>query len=253
MKWDPSTYLTFGDQRTRPAADLLARIPADAPRRVADLGCGPGNSTALLARRWPQARIDGIDSSPAMLEQAESSGVAARWIAADIARWAPQAPYDVIFSNAAYQWLGRHESLLPRLVAHTAKGGVFAFQIPGNFASPSHALMRKVAEDGPWADRLRGVRDVSVLTPTRYYDILAPCVRTLDIWETTYLQVLSGEEPVFAWVRATGLRPFEQALDGAEREAFLGAYRRALRAAYPRRKDGTTLFAFRRLFVVAVR
>lgn len=253
MSWDPQKYLSFADERTRPAGDLLARVPDVAPAGVADLGCGPGNSTSLLRARWPDAAIDGVDSSDAMLKQARASGVRANWILADLSQWHPDGSYDVIYSNATYQWLGNHAALLPRLMGFAKPGGTFAFQIPINFSAPSHALMREVAEAGPWAAKLRNIREASVLSPQAYYDILAPLSRELDIWETTYLQVLDGDDPVFHWVSATGLRPFVQALDGGEREAFSDAYRARLREAYPKRTDGKTLFPFARLFAVAGR
>jgi trans-aconitate 2-methyltransferase len=251
MSWDPKKYLSYADERTRPAADLLARVTNDAPMRVADLGCGPGNSTALLAARWPRSHIDAVDSSDAMLRQARLSGLPAHWILADLANWVPDTAYDVVFSNATYQWLPDHRSLLPRLFGFVRPGGTFAFQVPCNFDAPSHVLMREVAEAGPWAAKLRNVREASVLPADAYYDILSPLARALDIWETTYLQVMDGDDPVFDWVSATGLRPFVQALDEAEREAFTQAYRLRLHHAYPKRADGKTLFPFQRLFVVA--
>jgi trans-aconitate 2-methyltransferase len=251
MSWDPKKYLSYADERTRPAADLLARVPDASPVRVADLGCGPGNSTGLLAARWPDARIDGVDSSDAMLKQAQTSAVSANWILADLANWVPDTAYDVVFSNATYQWLPDHRSLLPRLFGFVRPGGTFAFQVPCNFNAPSHVLMREVAEAGPWAAKLRNVREASVLGADVYYDILSPLARRLDIWQTTYLHVLEGDDPVFDWVSATGLRPFMQALDEAEREAFTQAYRLRLHHAYPKRADGKTLFPFQRLFVVA--
>ena len=251
MSWDPKKYLSYADERTRPAADLLARVTNDAPMRVADLGCGPGNSTALLSARWPRSHIDGVDSSDAMLQQARLSGVPAHWILADLASWTPDATYEVVFSNATYQWLPDHKALLPRLFGFVRPGGTFAFQVPCNFNAPSHVLMREVASEGPWAAKLRNVREASVLGADAYYDILSPLARTLDIWETTYLQVMEGDDPVFDWVSGTGLRPFVQALDEAEREAFTQAYRLRLRHAYPKRADHKTLFPFQRLFVVA--
>jgi len=253
MSWDPKKYLSYADERTRPAADLLARVANDAPVGVVDLGCGPGNSTALLAARWPHAWIDGVDSSDAMLEQARRSGVRGHWILADLASWTPEATYDVVFSNATYQWLPDHRSLLPRLFGFVKPGGTFAFQVPCNFNAPSHVLMREVAQSRPWAAKLRNVREASVLGADAYYDILSPLSRTLDIWETTYLQVMQGDDPVFDWVSATGLRPFVQALDETERESFTQAYRLRLRHAYPKRAEGKTLFPFQRLFAVAVR
>ncbi|MBS0275685.1 MAG: trans-aconitate 2-methyltransferase [Proteobacteria bacterium] len=251
MSWSPSTYLAFADERTRPAADLLARAPSENPARVADLGCGPGNSTALLAARWPQAKIEGIDSSPQMIEAAKKSGVAADFTLADLASWTPAAAYDVIFSNATYQWLPDHRVLLPRLMGFVAKGGVFAFQVPNNQYSPSHTLMRDVAAQGPWVEKLANVRGIFVERVQTYFDILAPHAASLDIWASEYLHVLDGEDAVFRWVSGTGLRPFLDALDADERETFTREYKARLNVAYPRRADGKTLFPFSRLFAVA--
>jgi trans-aconitate 2-methyltransferase len=250
MSWDPKHYLAFADERTRPAAELIARIDAQ-PERIIDLGCGPGNSTGLIAARWPEAKIEGLDNSPEMIAAAKSSGVPASFAVGDIASWKPGAPYDAIVSNATYQWLPDHRSLLPRLSGFAKPGGVFAFQVPHNQDAPSHALMREVAAGGPWASKLKDVRGISVLAPGAYYDILSGPSRTLDIWETEYLHVLEGDDPVYRWVGATGLRPYAQALSGKERDDFLAAYAARLREAYPKRADGKTLFPFKRLFVVA--
>ena len=154
MTWNPQTYLAFADQRTRPAAELLARVPAERPARVIDLGCGPGNSTALLAARQPGVQQIAQDSSAAMLEEARASGVPATWIQDDVAAWMPQAPYDVIFSNATFQWVPNQNALLSRLMSFVKSGGAFAFQVPVNFDAPSHALMRETAADPPWNARL---------------------------------------------------------------------------------------------------
>ena len=253
MTWNPQTYLAFADQRTRPAAELLARVPAERPARVIDLGCGPGNSTALLAARWPGVQLDGLDSSAAMLEEARASGVPATWIQDDVAAWMPQAPYDVIFSNATFQWVPNQNALLPRLMSFVKSGGAFAFQVPVNFDAPSHALMRETAADPPWNARLSQVRETARGSAQGYYEILKPHAAMLDIWQTEYLQVLEGVDAVYRWVSATGLRPFVQALAGEEREAFIAAYKAKLNAAYPRRAEGTTLFPFQRLFVVAMK
>lgn len=253
MSWDPKIYLAFANERTRPAAELLARVPNEIPNRVADLGCGPGNSTKLLAARWPGAGIEGIESSPDMIEEAKASGVNARWTLADVAQWTPHERYDVIFSNATLQWLDDHERLLPKLMGYVDAGGTFAVQMPRNFDAPSHRLMREVAAAGPWAQKLRDVRKLNVGEPDFYFDILSRHAASLDIWETTYLQVMEGEDPVYRWVSGTGLRPFAQALEGEERETFLSEYRRRLREAYPRRADGKTLFPFQRIFIVAKR
>jgi trans-aconitate 2-methyltransferase len=253
MSWNPATYLAFGRQRTRPAADLLARVPPENPGRAIDLGCGPGNSTGLLAARWPGARREGLDSSPAMLEEARASGVPAHWILGDIAAWKPDGVYDLIFSNATFQWLPDQAVLLPRLLSFVRPGGVFAFQVPVNFDAPSHVLMRETVADPRWRTKLAKVRETERGHAAVYYDWLKPQASALDIWETEYLQVLEGEDAVYRWVSGTGLRPFVQALEDEDREAFIATYKAKLNAAYPRRADGTTLFAFRRLFVVAVK
>jgi trans-aconitate 2-methyltransferase len=251
MSWNPSVYLAFADERTRPAAELLARVPDDNPGRVADLGCGPGNSTDLLVKRWPRARVEGLDSSPAMIETAKKSGVKAQFALADIAAWSPDAGYDVIFSNATYQWLPDHGGLLPRLMSFVAPGGVFAFQVPNNQYAPSHTLMRDVAAQGPWAEKLANVRGIFVETAQTYFGILAAHAASVDIWTTEYLHVLDGEDAVFKWVSGTGLRPYLDALDDEERARFVTAYKARLNVAYPRRADGKTLLPFSRLFAVA--
>lgn len=253
MTWNPGTYLAFEAERTRPAAELLARIPGESPSYVVDLGCGPGNSTALLAARWPQARIEGVDSSSDMLAEAHRCGVRADWIKADIASWAPARTPGVVFSNAAFQWLNDHHHLLPRLMSFLDKGGVLAFQLPRNFDDPCHTLIRAVAQDGPWAGKLN-LRDWwNVCTPDEYFGILEPHATRVDVWETRYVQVLDGEDAVFRWMSGTGLRPYAAALDGIEREAFLNEYKTRLAKAYPMRPSGKTLYPFRRLFVVARR
>lgn len=253
MTWNPKTYLAFADQRTRPAAELLARVSAVNPARVIDLGCGPGNSTGLLAARWPEARLKGLDSSASMLAEARKNGVPAEWIEADLARWAPGTPYDVIFSNATLQWLPDQAVLLPRLMRFVVPGGTFAFQVQVNFAAPSHRLMRETAQDPRWREKLIAVREIQRGDAQTYYDILKPHAASLDIWQTEYLQVLEGEDAVYRWVSGTGLRPFLDALEGDERNAFIALYQKRLNAAYPRRDDGTTLFPFQRLFVVATK
>jgi trans-aconitate 2-methyltransferase len=251
MTWNPSVYLAFADERTRPAADLLARVRVDDPKTVADLGCGPGNSTALLAARWQNAKVQGVDSSPQMIEAAKTSGIKADFVVGDVTTWAPDAPIDAIFSNATYQWIDDHRRLLPRLMGFVAKGGAFAFQIPNNQNAPSHSLMRDVAAQGPWADKLANVRGVFIETVNTYFDILSPHATSLDIWTSEYLHVLDGEDAVFKWVSGTGLRPYLDALTEDERKVFTREYKARLNIAYPRRADGRTLFPFSRLFAVA--
>lgn len=253
MAWDPDDYLKFADQRLRPALDLMARITTAAPRHVFDLGCGAGNVTRLLARRWPDAEIVGVDSSPEMLaaaRAAEQRGGPA-WQLADLARWTAPQPADLLFSNAALHWLDDHATLFPRLIAQLASGGTLAVQMPRNHAAPSHTCMAAAA--GLWWDRLGPLlRTSPVADPAFYYDLLAPVAATLDIWETEYLQVLSGDDPVLEWTRSTALAPLVAALEGDARERFLADYAARLRTAYPRRADGKTLLPFRRLFIVAM-
>lgn len=254
MTWNPERYLAFGDQRTRPAIDLLARVPLAAAARIADLGCGPGNSTALLVERWPEAEVIGVDNSREMLTKARASGVQASWVEADIATWAPEDPLDLIYSNAALHWVADHERLFPKLLGYLRPGGALAIQMPRNFDAPSHVLLRETAQSGPWATCLEGsLATPSVVAPAWYYDLLAPDAGTLNVWETEYLHVLDGDDPVLMWTRSTALRPVMDALDAQHHEAFEAAYAAQLREAYPKRADGRTLFPFRRLFIVAQR
>jgi trans-aconitate 2-methyltransferase len=188
-----------------------------------------------------------------MLSQARAGEVPATWVQADVAAWAPDAPYDVIFSNATFQWLPNQAALFPRLMSFVKPGGIFAFQVPVNFNAPSHALMRETAADPRWTAKLADVRDIQRGSAEAYYGILKPHAVALDIWQTEYLQLLEGEDAVYRWVSGTGLRPFVQALEGEARDGFIAAYKAKLNLAYPRRADGTTLFAFQRLFVVAVK
>lgn len=251
MGWDPKTYLAFGAERTRPAADLLARVPLEQPRRVADLGCGPGNSTALLRARWSEAEIDAIDFAPEMLTDARKSGVDARFIQADIATWTPEAAYDVIYSNAALQWLTDHETLLPRLLSFVRPRGFLAVQVPRNFEEHCHVLLRRAVSDPRWREELKDVRDWwNVLKPEVYFDLLQPGARSVDLWETRYFHVLEGKDPVFHWMMGTGLRPFAAALKSPLKEEFLEHYRGLLAAAYLPRAAGKTIHRFLRLFFV---
>ena len=254
MAWDPATYLSFEAERTRPAADLLARVPAGDPAYVVDLGCGTGNSTELLAKRWPAARLEGIDSSAEMLAKAGRNAFAAKWIEADIATWSPDTTPDVIFSNAALQWLPAHDTLLPRLLSFLGTGGVFAFQVPANFEAPSHTVLHELQHDPRWSEKFRQPVDrAGALGLEACYSILAPHASRLDIWETRYLQILGGEDAVFRWTSGTALRPYLAALDGTARAAFEAEYRARMAKAYPRQPSGATLFPFKRLFVVATR
>ncbi|HJW08203.1 MAG TPA: trans-aconitate 2-methyltransferase [Holophagaceae bacterium] len=252
--WNPEQYLQFADARTRPAAELLARVELASPQSVADLGCGPGNSTELLARRWPATRILGVDSSREMLDAARKAHPEWRWELADIAAWTPQGPVDLIFANAALHWLPDHGELLPRLLDQLAPGGVLAAQMPRNFDAPAHRLIRRAAEEGPWRDRLGGLQAWHPpMDPEAYYGILAPHARRVDIWETEYLQVMEGPERIVEWAKGTALLPYLERLDGAERDAFLARYADAVAEAFPRQADGRVLFPFKRIFFVAER
>lgn len=250
MTWDPTTYGAFAPPRLRPALDLMARIEAPSPARVADLGCGTGNVTRLLARLWPQAEVTGVDSSPEML--GEATGI--RTIQADIAAWRPDAPLDVLFSNAALHWLDDHASLFPRLMAMLAPGGTLAVQMPRNHGAPSHVQMAEAARSGSWAGRLAPLlRPDPVGEPAFYCGLVAPLAASLDIWQTEYLHVLDGEDAVYRWIMGSALKQLADALDEPERTAFLAEVRERLRKAYPQHADGKTLFPFRRLFIVARR
>ncbi|SDS22649.1 trans-aconitate 2-methyltransferase [Friedmanniella luteola] len=251
--WSPSTYLQFADERGRPFVDLLARVGAEDPATVVDLGCGPGQLTATLARRWPSASVLGVDSSPEMVAQAqEHADGRVRFVLGDLRTWTPAAPVDVLVSNATLQWVPGHRVLLPRLLAAVRPGGWLAFQVPGNFAEPSHALLHALAADPRYADATRGVARPAAADPADYLDDLTALGCTVDAWETTYLHVLAGPDAVFRWISGTGARPVLQALDDEQRPAFEAEYRSRLTAAYPERAGGTVL-PFRRVFVVAQR
>jgi trans-aconitate 2-methyltransferase len=253
MAWDPDRYLAFADLRLRPALDLLARVPADAPASVVDLGCGAGNVTRLLKQRWPQAHITGIDGSPEMLAKAGADAADIDWHEADIEGWRPATAPDVLYSNAALHWLSDHDRLFPRLFAMVAAGGALAVQMPRNPDAPVQRLMEEVARDGPWWDALAPVlRSDPVAEPGFYYDLLAPAASRVELWETTYCQVLSGDNPVVDWVKGSRLRPLLAALDEPRRGEYEAEYAARVRAAYPKRADGTTLFPFHRLFLIAV-
>lgn len=254
MPWDPAQYLRFADERTRPAVELLARVPSEAPSSVYDLGCGPGNTTRLLRARWPAAHLTGVDSSAEMLDRAAREVADAKWVQADLGAWLPDRPADVLFSNATFQWLDDHGRLFPALLDALAAGGALAVQMPRNFDAPSHSILAEVVRGGPWRQRLEPrLRLAPVASPASYYDLLAPRAATVDVWETEYVHVLRGDDPVKEWTKGTALRPFLDQLEGEERAAFEERYAALLRDAYRRRPDGTTLFAFRRLFFVAVR
>jgi trans-aconitate 2-methyltransferase len=264
MGWDPRQYLKFADARLRPGFDLLAQIGELPAGPLYELGCGTGVHARAISARWPERRFTAIDNSAAMLAKAAAERSAIAWQEADIATWSAPEKAALIFSNATLQWLDSHERLFPHLIRQLVPGGVLAVQMPRNFDAPSHTLMRDIAAEGPWAKTLAPLfaaqttgRRTSLLQrdpvrpPGFFYDLLKPMASSIDLWETEYLHQLQGEDAVLEWARGTALAPLLAALPENERAAYDAAFRAALRQAYPRRADGTTLYPFRRLFLVA--
>jgi len=253
MQWDPRQYSEFADHRARPFFDLVQRIDAARPRCVVDLGCGPGNLTAVLATRWPEARVTGIDASPQMAERAAADHRAPnlRFSRGDLRTWRPDGEVDVVVSNAALQWVPEHRDLLRGWLEQLPPGAWLAFQVPGNFGAPSHALMRELAASEHWRSRLADVlrHEDAVDEPSAYLKLLLDGGCMADVWETTYLQRLEGPDPVLEWVRGTALRPVLDVLEAAEAAEFEAEYRTLLRRAYPVTEHGT-IFPFRRIFAV---
>jgi len=250
--WDTELYLKFETERTQPARDLLARIRGE-PKRIVDLGCGPGTSTRLLAERFPGSEILALDNSEPMLGEARRRLPQVRFEHADISAWRPREAPDLIFANAALQWLPDHEALFPRLMSYLAAGGALAVQMPDNRQEPSHALMRLVAADGPWADRLVPIAKTRAVIATHvdYYNWLNPLSAALDIWQSTYVHPMVGVGAVVDWFRGSALRPFLNPLDSCEREEFIERYMRELATAYGVEQGGPLLFLYPRLFVHA--
>ena len=265
--WDATQYLRFGGERTRPFIDLLARVGADLPEYVVDMGCGPGNLTVLLTERWPSAAVCGVDSSPQMIEAARKlvcagaprfagSGLSSHApglsvMLDDVRHWEPQSLPDVIISNAVLQWVPGHHELLVRWADQLAGDGWLAFQVPGNFDQPSHAILREMAASARWRPLLRDVElNRQSADPADYAELLSRAGCEVDAWETTYVHILQGEDPVLEWYKGTGLRPVLAALDAERAGDFLAEYGTELRRAYPPRSFGT-IFPFRRVFAVA--
>lgn len=249
--WDPGQYARYGGERLRPAMDLLARVPLEAPGRVVDLGCGTGTATRWLQARWPQAHVVGVDQSAAMLGKARAEVPGVEWVEADIARWRSSVAVDLVYSNAALHWLPDHAEVLARWMDMLLPGGVLAVQVPDNFAAPSHTLVADTILAGSWRARLEPLlRPLPVHSIDAYHGMLAPRAASLDLWETQYLHLLEGPDPVKEWVKGTWLKPFLDALEGAERDSFEAAYADRVRRAYPPTPGGVTLFPFKRLFMV---
>ncbi|WP_336207938.1 trans-aconitate 2-methyltransferase [Nonomuraea sp. LPB2021202275-12-8] len=252
--WDPITYGRYADERSRPFFDLLARVRADAPDYVVDAGCGTGELTAELARRWPQAAVEGFDSSPSMIAKARELDATPRFTVADVTTWHPDRPVDVIVSNAVLQWVPEHRDVLERWIVGLKPEGWLAFQVPGNYDAPSHVVIRELCASRAWADRLGDYdRGDPVGTAVDYLDLLSGCGCQVDAWETTYTHVLNapkGENPVLNWVSGTALRPIFDRLQPEERKRFAADLAERFEEVYPAREFGTP-FPFRRIFVVA--
>jgi trans-aconitate 2-methyltransferase len=253
--WNAGQYLKFEDERTRPASDLLRRVPLTEIRNAADIGCGPGNSTELIVNRYPSARVLGLDSSPDMLAKARLRLPAVSFEEADIATWKPDERYDLIFANAVLQWLPDHSRLLTRLSSFLATGGCLAVQMPNNLHEPSHRLMQKVAQDGPWAERLAPASQAreEIGSFEDYYSWLRQAGCSVDIWQTTYIHPLVDAGAIVEWFKSTGLKPYLDPLSPEEQSEYLRRYRVEIEKAYPAQQDGRVLLRFPRLFFVAQR
>jgi trans-aconitate 2-methyltransferase len=254
-KWDAGAYLQFSSERTQPAADLAARIDIPAPRRIIDLGCGPGNSTAAVRKRWAEAEIVGLDSSPEMIKAAAESYPGGKWIVGDAGIWTADVPWDIVFSSAALHWLPDHARLFPHLLDQVAPEGALAVQLPALHRSAAHQLILDVAEEPAWRHLMDGPRHAMTKEPPEfYYDVLKPLVSRLFLWETEYYHILDGPRAILEWFRGTGLRPYLAALKSDDQKRlFEERLVEGFTQLYPRQQDGCVLFPFRRLFLIAYR
>ena len=253
--WNPQLYSRYEDERTRPARELLARVPLTNPPFVVDLGCGPGNSTELLVARFPGARVAGMDNSNAMLETARKRLPGVVFEAADIKNWVPDVAPNLVYANAALQWVGDHETLIPRLFKLLAPGGVLAIQMPDNRAEPTHRNMRELAAEAPYKEPIGDVSKLrtELLSIGDYYNLLARDAAQVDVWHTIYQHPLDSAAAIVEWVSGTGLKPFIDPLSPELRAQYLAEYEKRIDAEYPVRTDGKRLFVFPRMFIVAQR
>ncbi len=249
--WNPTQYLRFGNERLRPAIELIDRINVESPKTIYDLGCGTGSITAILQEKWPDANVTGVDSSPNMLDKASQDHPKITWQQSDLNTWKPDTKPDLIYSNAAFQWTPNHEVLLPRLLETIVQDGIFAIQLPKNWREPSHASICKIAREPQWNERLEPyIMENPVSEPLDYYDLLSPYSKSIDMWETTYMQVLTGDYPVLEWTKGTVLPPLFSQLSNQEQRLFIDKYKSELASNYVKRNNGNTIFPFTRMFMI---
>ncbi len=253
--WDPDQYLKFGNERTQPSIDLATRIEVENPRSVIDIGCGPGNSTTILRNKWPKAQFTGLDSSPAMIEKAKAGQRETNWIVADASTYDFREKYDIVFSNAAIQWMPDHTSLIPRLLAIVNRGGALAVQVPANWDSPLHLAVRNTASQDKWSRMTAGVeRILSNNTPEFYYDIISSAGPKVALWTTTYYHILKSHTDLVEWYKGTAMRPFLETLpDDEARSEFENEVLARCKATYQLQRDGSLLYPFKRTFFIAYR
>lgn len=253
--WEPDRYLAFARDRERPLHDLVAAIDLENPETIVDLGCGPGNSTEALARRWPDADLTGIDTSPAMLDKARARLPSARFVEADAAAWQPDRPVDLIFANAVLHWLPDHATLLSRLMAALKPGGVLAVQFPDNQSEPSHRALAETAVLPQWRDRLgdAGEARTEIGTPDDYFDWLDGSASDIRLWRTVYVHRMRDHAAIVGWIRGAGMTPYLKRLDAADADAFIADYAARVADVYRARADGSVLFPFPRMFILATR
>ncbi|MGD1092588.1 MAG: methyltransferase domain-containing protein [Bryobacteraceae bacterium] len=255
MRWDAGLYLKFASERTQPSLDLIRRIQIENPRRIIDIGCGPGNSTEPLWKQWPEATVAGLDRSPEMIEAARKTYPERTWLLGDVHSWKADEPFDLIFSNATLQWVSDHETVCRRIFDQVAPGGALAVQMPAHYESPLHGEIVEVSRDPAWNARMEGARNALTKHPASfYYDLLGPIASRMDLWETIYYHIVAGPEAVLDWFRGTGFRPYLEALrSDEERQQFEALLLDRYKRSYPPRPSGKVLFPFRRLFFIAYR